>query len=172
MGHVWGFGSFHQNPLGKYKDLSIQGANFPIGTVSLRIYISGTILSVTTPFNTLRPRQNGHQYAHIFKFIWYFDGLEQDCSHSIANALELLKSCTKPSICCDLIQIKTFSKGSNWHYVRTGVDQMIHLCLHQWWPYSLPHWRVLWPHWIMMYIHRNNPDLLQLFSLTNFYFLS
>ena len=28
----------------------------------------------------------------------YFDGLVQDCSNSIANALELLQSCTKPSI--------------------------------------------------------------------------
>ena len=26
------------------------------------------------------------------------DGLVQDCSSSIANALELLQSCTKPSI--------------------------------------------------------------------------
>ena len=29
----------------------------------------------------------------------YFDSLVQDCSNSIANALELLQSCTKPSIC-------------------------------------------------------------------------
>ena len=28
----------------------------------------------------------------------YIDVLEQDCSNSIANALELLQSCTKPSI--------------------------------------------------------------------------
>ena len=28
----------------------------------------------------------------------YFDGLVQDCSNSIANALELLQSCSKPSI--------------------------------------------------------------------------
>ena len=28
----------------------------------------------------------------------HFDGLVQDCSNSIANALELLQSCTKPSI--------------------------------------------------------------------------
>ena len=28
----------------------------------------------------------------------YFDGLVQECSNSIANALELLQSCTKPSI--------------------------------------------------------------------------
>ena len=32
----------------------------------------------------------------------YYDGLVQDCSNSIANALELLQSCTKPSICCTL----------------------------------------------------------------------
>ena len=29
----------------------------------------------------------------------YFDGLVQDCCNSIANAMELLQSCTKPSIC-------------------------------------------------------------------------
>ena len=29
----------------------------------------------------------------------YIDGSVQDCSNSIANALELLQSCTKPSIC-------------------------------------------------------------------------
>ena len=29
----------------------------------------------------------------------YADGLVQDCSNSIANALELLQSCAKPSIC-------------------------------------------------------------------------
>ena len=28
----------------------------------------------------------------------YIDGLVQDCSISIANALEILQSCTKPSI--------------------------------------------------------------------------
>ena len=28
----------------------------------------------------------------------HFNGLVQDCSNSIANALELLQSCTEPSI--------------------------------------------------------------------------
>ena len=28
----------------------------------------------------------------------YFEGLMQDCINSIANVLELLQSCTKPSI--------------------------------------------------------------------------
>ena len=32
----------------------------------------------------------------------YIDGLAQDCSNSIANALELLQSCVKPSICTTL----------------------------------------------------------------------
>ena len=30
--------------------------------------------------------------------MWHFDDLAQDCSNSIANALELLQSCTKPSV--------------------------------------------------------------------------
>ena len=30
------------------------------------------------------------------------DGLVQDCSNSIANALEFLQSCTKPSIYSDM----------------------------------------------------------------------
>ena len=31
-------------------------------------------------------------------YILHFDALVQDCSNSIANALELLQSCTKPSL--------------------------------------------------------------------------
>ena len=31
--------------------------------------------------------------------IEYIDGLAQDCSNSIANAMELLQSCIKPLIC-------------------------------------------------------------------------
>ena len=32
-------------------------------------------------------------------FLEYIEGLVQDCSNSIANALELQHYCTKPSIC-------------------------------------------------------------------------
>ena len=42
----------------------------------------------------------------------YFDGLEQDCSNSIALAMELLQSCPKPTIyrSCLLISLpKKFS---------------------------------------------------------------
>ena len=34
--------------------------------------------------------------------LMHIDGLVQDCSNSIANALELLQSCTKPSIYASL----------------------------------------------------------------------
>ena len=37
-------------------------------------------------------------YINPLMYIAYIDGSVQDCSNSIANALELLKSCTKPSI--------------------------------------------------------------------------
>ena len=33
---------------------------------------------------------------------YHIDGLVQDCSNSIANTLELLQSCTKPSICLSM----------------------------------------------------------------------
>ena len=34
-----------------------------------------------------------------YSWIKHINGLVQDCSNSIANALELLQSCSKPSIC-------------------------------------------------------------------------
>ena len=36
-----------------------------------------------------------HHYAITSWGIGYINGLVQDCSNSIANALELLQSCTK-----------------------------------------------------------------------------
>ena len=38
-------------------------------------------------------------YINYIKNITHVNGLVQNCSNSIANALELLQSCTKPSIC-------------------------------------------------------------------------
>ena len=37
--------------------------------------------------------------CYIIEAIQYIDGLMQDCSISIASALEILQSCTKPSPC-------------------------------------------------------------------------
>ena len=41
---------------------------------------------------------------------WYIDGLVQDCSNSIAKALELLQPCTKPSISCTVEQFQHCEK--------------------------------------------------------------
>ena len=40
-----------------------------------------------------------HNKSKIQDWVEYFDGSVQDCCNSSANALELLRSCTKPSIC-------------------------------------------------------------------------
>ena len=50
---------------------------------SEQIYVVKLICIIAKTFNNA----DGH-----------FNGLVQDCSNSIANALELLQSCTKPSI--------------------------------------------------------------------------
>ena len=41
--------------------------------------------------------ESANQLAQVCTII-HINGLVQDCSNSIANALELLQSCTKPSI--------------------------------------------------------------------------
>ena len=38
------------------------------------------------------------KYIRHDKAYYYIDGLAQDCSNSITDALELLPSCAKPSI--------------------------------------------------------------------------
>ena len=53
---------------------------------------------------SLRPPTNSTEasvYIGIEIDEYDTNGLVQDCSNSIANALELLQSCTKPSICVD-----------------------------------------------------------------------
>ena len=42
--------------------------------------------------------QTNTQMDFISEMIDHFDGFVQDCSNYIANALELLQSCTKPLI--------------------------------------------------------------------------
>ena len=52
------------------------------------------------------------KWAFIFQLMTlndYIDGLAQDCSNSIANALELPQSCTKPSKYCYLNKIHIVS---------------------------------------------------------------
>ena len=42
--------------------------------------------------------------SHHNLCLGHIDGLERNCSNSIVHALELLQSCTKPSICSFLIK--------------------------------------------------------------------
>ena len=54
---------------------------------------------VTVLFVLLKIRMEQQQIFGKFPNLEFIiDGLVQDCSNSIANALELLQSCTKPSI--------------------------------------------------------------------------
>ena len=49
-------------------------------------------------------------------------GLVQDCSISIANALELLQSCTKPSIWWDRLTAQILMVAFKWHLQTTVVQ--------------------------------------------------
>ena len=52
----------------------------------------------------------------------YIDGLTQDCSNSTANALELLQSCTKPSICLSSRKtIQSVKANSNVYIIRAPL---------------------------------------------------
>ena len=60
--------------------------------------------------------------SEVFKA--QFDGLVQDCSNSIANALELLQSCTKATnLCFFMVAISRQAKGSRYlqfHWCTSG----------------------------------------------------
>ena len=58
---------------------------------------------------------------HLNHFQQHFDGLVQDCSNSIANALELLQPCTKPSIYQTLSQLCVSPLPSSWPW--RGVQE-------------------------------------------------
>ena len=45
----------------------------------------------------------------------YFDGLVQDCSISIANVLEILQPCTRPSMSCVIRSCQWFLEKSSWY---------------------------------------------------------
>ena len=55
------------------------------------------------------------------QYIYNIDGSVQDCSSSIANALELLQSCTKPSICYNWMCYNQTNWITNRDYNKTIV---------------------------------------------------
>ena len=71
------------------------------------------------------------RYREMSREHYSIDGLAQDCSNSIANALELLQSCTKPLVCWTTL---------------TNVDkrcqhrlECVYMCIYQ-------HRSILWRH--------------------------
>ena len=60
-------------------------------------------------------------WLHYHYLQHWINGLVQDCSNSIANAMELLQSCTKPSGCCESwwstvhLERRCNLYATNWH---------------------------------------------------------
>ena len=68
-------------------------------------------------------RQLSVNFSDTYQCILYhchIDGLEQDCSNSIANTLELRQSCTKPSIyyvmCDNVFLSEAYGYACNWWF--------------------------------------------------------
>ena len=75
-----------------------------------------------------RNLQNNGQYpVSLYKMSWntYFDGLVQDCSNSIAHALELLQLCTKPSIWFGMLLWEVPSSASPYFILKQGYTLMV-----------------------------------------------
>ena len=63
----------------------------------------------------------GHTASYL-----YNDRLMQDCSSSITDALQLLQSCAKPSICVEKTEIHTDNIGF-WLWLGARSQQVITL---------------------------------------------
>ena len=80
---------------------------------------------------------------------WYSDGLVRDCSDSLANVQELLRSCTTPSIC--RLWTILFDYRREIHWLPTDICRLLthwgrvtHICVgnldHHWFRW----WHVPW----------------------------
>ena len=66
--------------------------------ISVSMYLQkGKYLSIIIDQSNVSKPENRFTIDIFITIQHYIDGLAQDCSNSIANALELLQSCTKPS---------------------------------------------------------------------------
>ena len=62
---------------------------------------------------------------------WHMKGLVQDCSNSIALAMELLQSCAKPSIWCNLAIMNNKSMFSHPCCLQTSLyDTLMKILVH------------------------------------------
>ena len=67
--------------------------------VAFIVFIVSYLVLYTICCNTVLCYARIHMYLVLINR-GYINGLKQNCSDAIANALELLQSCTKPSIYC------------------------------------------------------------------------
>ena len=89
-----------------YANVSIYKQELLMGSHCWRngnTWIDDTIRLINQTHITLCSRYRYVNWRlNVIERIGYFDGLGQDCSNSIANTVEILQSCTKPSIYRDI----------------------------------------------------------------------
>ena len=80
-------------------------------------------LTITLPVGVLAANGTMPSAGTVLTTNVHIDGLEQKCSNSSALALELLRSCTKPSTCvlCSVI-------GYRWFWITCWTDDVILAC--------------------------------------------
>ena len=112
-------------------EINIDSGNglVPSGNKSLPVPM---LTKSTWPYGVSTP-----QWVNLILQYWHeIDGLVQDCSISIANALEILQSCTMPSKW-------TNTKGFNYIFHQILFNKFIKNCT---WNHILPSSRQLWYH--------------------------
>ena len=117
-----------------YSCLAIYRKLQPIieSVISIRIAFLAYYFQWSNPHEQFSVKsQAKYRYFHSRKWIskGHVNGLAQDCSNSIANAMELLHSCTKPSMC----EITAFLFWPHWMWVRSRNCG----CLVTWFCYQL-----------------------------------
>ena len=79
--------------------VSFSGRIVNIGIECIILYERSSLLTSQESWHSFQYRKSLSRYSNSYfddKTVSYIDILVQDCSNSIANALELLQSCTKP----------------------------------------------------------------------------
>ena len=98
----WGYSKHLINMVKHYiLKLQLMMCNIPLATWWQGCTMTGHSTQIPHPWN-LRPgkKRNTNITDHLAHFCYYFNGIEQDGSISSALAIEILQSCTKPSIYC------------------------------------------------------------------------
>ena len=94
---------------------------------------SNTLYTQTCPFGICMKYLYTHEdwnhpnHASAFPCVVFMDGLVQDCSFSIANSLDILQSCTKPSMFVIWFYL-LIDTEINFFHIQTGL---FHIFIHR-----------------------------------------